>query len=226
MSKTGPSFREFVSQHLHESLRRQLGATYEPLAAFERLSEKCDREFLTWQFFTLAASRGENPIFALDSWKATGGRTAEDLDAIKARVLKLLKEIEKLRRTPLIGVLAADPKMKKIKQGDLLHPYCDFRLPFEGILGLPRFVRGDDPYLPTVRKTESKYEPTPAIGPQKKPTFNEILTGIVKHVYEHTGRWHDREVAEVLHALDLPHGTTDSLKNWRNQRGLVSKRRR
>ena len=224
MSETGP--KEFFSQGVEEWLRRKLGATYKPLEAFEVLCQVCDREFLTWQFFTLAASRDENPIFALDSWAATGGRTPEDLDAIKAKVLKLLKEIEKLRNTPLVRILASDPEMGKIKKGDLLHPYCDFRVHFEGILNLSRFVRGDDPYLPTVRKAESEYKPTPAIGPQKQPTFNEILTGIVKHVFQHTGRWHDREVAEILYALDLPHGTADSLRDWRNSRGLISKRRR
>ena len=111
--------------------------------------------------------------------------------------------IERLRETRLVRILAAD--QGKIKRGDLLHPYCNYKRHFEGILDLPESAK--------------------RAGPQKKPDYNEMLTEIVLHVHDCTGKWHDNSLSEILQALGLPQSTPEALKQWRQGRGLVDKKR-
>ena len=209
---------EPVRTWLAEQLQRE-GRV--PLDAFEKLCDKCDRNFLAWHFATLATPsfepdplpkefehspqkpRDRVQMFPLDSWEtATKGQTPDDLRSIAEGAKRLMRHIERLRETRLVRILAVEGK---IKRGDLLHPYCNYKRHFEGILDLPESAK--------------------RVGPQKKPDYNEVLTEIVLHVHDCTGKWHDTLLSEILEALSLPQSTPEALKQWRTGRGLADKKR-
>jgi len=192
-----------------------------PLNAFKKLCDKCDKNFLVWHFATLATPsfepdplpkefehfpqkpREKVQMFPLDSWKtATDDQTPDDLRSVANGAEHLMEQIERLRKTRLVRILAA---LGKIRRGDLLHPDCNYKRRFEGILGLPE---------------SAKY-----VGPQKKAEYNEVLAEIVLHVHDCTGKWHDSSLSEILQALGLPQSTPEALKQWRQGRGLVDKKR-
>ena len=65
-------------------------------------------------------------------------------------------------------------------------------------------------------------------GPQKMPDFNRKVEAIVRCVFEHTGKFHDKEVALLL-SVARPPGypnfpTAESLKTWRSERGLTERK--
>ena len=213
---------DWINEPLRTWLAEQLQRdTRFPLVAFKKLCEKCDKNFLVWHFATLATPsfkpdplpkgfehfpqkpRDKVQMFPLDSWKtATKSLNLDDLRSIARGVKRLMRHIEKLRQTRLVRFLAAQGK---IKRGDLLHPYCNYKRHFEGILDLPESAK--------------------SVGPQKKAEYNEVLTEIVVHVHDHTNKWHDTPLSEILRALGLPQSTPEALKQWRRSRGLVDKKR-
>ena len=209
---------EPVRTWLAEQLQRD---TKFPLYTFKELCDKCDRNFLIWHFATLATTsfkpdplskefecspqkpRNRVQMFPLDSWEtATKGQTPEDFRSIAERAKRLMKHIERLRETRLVRILAGGDKIRK---GDLLHPDCNYKRHFEGILDLPESAK--------------------RVGPQKKPDYNEVLEEIVLHVHDCTRKWHDTSLSEILRALGLPQSTPEALKQWRQNHGLVDKKR-
>jgi len=65
-------------------------------------------------------------------------------------------------------------------------------------------------------------------GPQKMPDFNRKVEAIVRCVFEHTGTFHDKEVALLL-SVARPPGypnfpNPESLKTWRSERGLTARK--
>ena len=114
-----------------------------------------------------------------------------------------MKHIGRLRETRLVRILAGQGD--EIRKGDLLHPDCNYKRHFEGILNLPEFAK--------------------LVGPQKKPDYNELLEEIVLHVHDCTGKWHDTSLSEILRALGLPQSTPEALKQWRQNHELVDKKR-
>ena len=130
MHKDDDSSLDWVNKPLRDWFVGQLKRhTKEPLNAFEKLCHKgCDKNFLVWQFATLATPPSLEPLplppkfkdfrnapkskiemFPLDHWDtATGGLTPEDLDAIADRARKLISEIQRLRDTTLVKILAGD----------------------------------------------------------------------------------------------------------------------
>src|SRR4051812_41933567 len=75
------------------------------LEAYQFLLGKCDRTALNFQLTTLR----ESSCKPLDDWKiATDGQDRAALRKIKGRAENLKREIERLRKTPLIAALAHD----------------------------------------------------------------------------------------------------------------------
>lgn len=111
-----------------------------------------------------------------------------DLDQIARRAQKLVKEIMRLRKTPLVYELV---QQGEIAGHDLLGGGPMFsenvKAQFEGLFRLPNLAK--------------------RFGPKQHPDYNQHVTGILHNVKEATGDGHFELVAEVLTALRNPYTT-------------------
>jgi hypothetical protein len=146
-------------------------------------------------------------IRPLDSYKsALGGITLRDLKGAESGIKALIHTINKLKRAPLVRELA---QRGLIPPGDALQK-VDF--PFDGsqfetllnLRNLAKQVLGDP------RKA-------------RKPDFDSDLAQIYRCIHEHSGKWHDERVADILNDLFRNRAepfTQYSLKQWRYNHGL------
>jgi hypothetical protein len=58
-----------------------------------------------------------------------------------------------------------------------------------------------------------------------RPGFKRNLTNVYQYIEEKTGRWHDREMAQILYDITPNKPTQDSLKEWRSEQGLTHAKR-
>lgn len=185
---------------LAEKLRRHSGHAAD---AFRKLCRKCDAGFLAWRYAQLTMwehHEARDAFFSLDSWIATGGLNLDDLRRLSERAKELWEGIRRLRSSPLVAQLAYE---RKIRKDDLLNPFGG--CPFEGLFNIAEFAE--------------------AVGPQKRPDYNEMLEEIVRHVKERTGKYADTLLSRIHEALDLPQPTPEAMKQWRTSRGIAERKR-
>jgi hypothetical protein len=174
--------------------------------AFIALCKKgCDQSILAELFTFLAADTAlTRPVDSLE-------RALDPLDKRKlASLQKKLKEVattlQLLHSTKLVQWMVGKNEL------DIFHP----------IFNLPRELHTyADEFLPLIlRKTDQ-------IGSKQHPEYNRLLIKIYNYIYDSTGAWHDRLVADIHNAIiehppDKPK-TTDALKEWRSSQGLVDR---
>jgi hypothetical protein len=137
-----------------------------------------------------------------DALHGSGKIDIRDLQRTAQRASKLLAEILKLKKTPLVAWLKDKGYIQPydILGGSPIPETTACR--FEGLLNLPGFAK--------------------QIGARKKPDFERRLTAIYRHIRQRTKGWHDREVAEILYDLFPSRApNADSLLQWRHRRGLT-----
>src|SRR5262249_54131538 len=128
------------------------------------------------------------------------------LRKLRETVLTLVRDIEALRRTPLVCELRI---RKRFHNRDLL---CSLIVPasesFEGLLNLETTAQ-------TVLGNPKK---------SRRAEYDSCLKGLYGTVYIHTKRWCDGLVADILNELpDRKQLTTEgSLRNWRKKHGLTT----
>jgi len=116
------------------------------------------------------------------------------------RARKLLKEIEYLKRTPLVIWLRENNHLdpEDLLAGSLVPGLTASR--FRGLLELPRLAK--------------------KAGARLRPDFTRRLTALYKHIHDRTGHWHDLEVSKLLYDLFPQPVETAALERWRERHGL------
>ena len=147
-----------------------------------------------------------HPLDQLET--ALRGSKKYDIRALQRtaqRAKKLMREIERQKRTPLVIWLQ---QKGHIKPPDLLAGSLVPGLRqsyFRGLLSLPKLAK--------------------QVGGRKKPDFERQLAMIYRHVHERTGGWHDQLIASVLDDLFPPDRDHEppspgALLAWRHRREL------
>ena len=128
------------------------------------------------------------------------------LKKLESRVATVIKEIDELKKTPIVRELA--------EQG---------LIPSDDVLGMPDFsCRSHFQALLDLRNRASI-----VLGDPRKPKrvdFDSILLGIYMHIHSRSGGWHDRSVADILNDLFPDRRepfTESSLKQWRYTRDIT-----
>jgi hypothetical protein len=192
-------------------------------AAFEKLFKECDRRILgsllVWliapQKITFKsgakapteedqhAKRNKLKSFYFPAVESSKELlypiTPSELNSIVRRTQAFERDVERLRRTRFVrflvldGTLADDPLL-----GGPLLPKLQSDS-FRGILALPELAR--------------------RLGQRRRPDYTRYLTAVYRHIFDCTGTWHDKEVADLLNDL-RPHPqkpyTQEGLKRWRS----------
>lgn len=128
-----------------------------------------------------------------------------DLKTIANMAKKLMREVEKLKRTPFVRELQHRGYLQEhdLLGGAMVPNITQAR--FLGLLNLPRWAK--------------------EVGARKRPDFERQLTKIYRHIHAQTGSWNDREVTDILCSLlsvglNSPTPNPDSLAKWRERHGL------
>jgi hypothetical protein len=112
--------------------------------------------------------------------------------------LVLLRRTRLVRTLVLDGTLADDPLLGGPLPIPLLSKFRPEAL--QGIVALPELAR--------------------ELGQRRRPEYRRYLKAVYRHIFECTGKWHDREVADILNDLRRPHPkqlyTQENLKRWRS----------
>jgi hypothetical protein len=118
------------------------------------------------------------------------------------RARKLLKEIEYLKRTPLVIWLRENNYLdpEDLLAGSLVPGLTASR--FRGLLELPRLAK--------------------RAGARPRPDFTRRLNALYKHIHERTGQWHDLELSRLLYDLFPQPLTPLALEKWRGRHGLCN----
>lgn len=130
-----------------------------------------------------------------DSTKVTAHRLSKnDVRRIAKCAAKLVKDIPKLRMTPLVLHSALNGK---IPPGDLLRLNQTLKM-FDTLVKLPRL-------LAQFNRTHF-------------PTVDYNLLALCRYVREKTGNWNDQLSVAILAPLKIPHtDSVDSFKMWRTR---------
>jgi hypothetical protein len=146
-------------------------------------------------------------IRPFDSYRsALDGIKLSELRKTEYEAESLIRKINRIKRTPLVREM---DQRDAIPAEDLLRR-ADFPCgsQFETLLRLREIAKM---LLGNPRKP-------------RKPDFDSDLSRIYRYIHEHTARWHDERVADILNDL-LPNRATpftgSSLKQWRQKRDLA-----
>lgn len=155
------------------------------LDAFNDLCTKCDKVALNLYLGMLL----DASFNRLDRWEsATDGLDREALRSMSRRASELIREIERLRKSPFVAALAY---RQKIRRPDLLHPLNSLDEPFQGLLQLDELAAD--------------------MGPRLRPNFTRTLEELIAYVRERFQRPKYAELELVLDALKIP---ATNLKQW------------
>jgi hypothetical protein len=210
---------EYLAEKLSETGRLSFGKLCNVMCASSgsAVSHGSPCQTLAYFFALLSNSEVELnngtrlDLRSLDSYdSALGEFTVQDLEDIASKARELIWNINELKKTPLVREL---DRRSLIPPNDVLARAdfpCDTH--FQGLLNLRNtatLILGD-PRKP------------------KRPGFDSDLTRVYAWIHQHTGRWYDEQVADLLNDLfpektqgDQPF-TQSSLKQWRYYRGLTA----
>jgi hypothetical protein len=213
------------------------------ITAFNKLCDLgCDGvelgELLAWYSYSTVELKSGHKINvnSLDSWETAldpkDGKqpiTLKELVQISRRAIRLLSDIKRLSRTPLVRQLV---RQADIGPDDLL---SSLRTPngiFQGLVRLPKIIKPPRAKWSVIRENgkwrtqmrvgqntftgRSYSEKEDAeeyiqthrsshygrqVGPQFRPDQSRTLANICRHVREFTCQWHDETLAHILNAL-------------------------